>query len=441
MDSTLNFLLNAWRNPLSPKRAWWAFALVLLVIPLPLGFSNIALVLFVLASIMYCYKHRVFRFTHVTVVPMLLFLFMAASWFWSIDKGLTGPAISKELSLLLIPLGFSLLPAMRPADRQKILYIYGIGYAIFAFLCQVRAVLRYLFGEGEHVFYYHELVSLEVNAIHVSVFAALAFFVLISRPVREAHDYAGMAVLVSFIVFLSSKNVSLVFLFLVAVYVLFNIWGKKKQSFLILGSILGTLIFLMAFNKKLNERLREEYKTMFERNTINQEMSSYKGLVYNVSIDQAWNQEKFEPAQYFPGAAFRVYQARVFRDIMTRDKVWYYGYGLNASYPKIGERGKELNVYQGEGAKSGYNQLNFHNQYLQIFAELGVFALVILLWMLIFSLYRGFRNKDFVHISFTVLMITVFLTESFLWRQRGMTFFIALYCLFNAAPLAKRRIV
>ena len=51
--------------------------------------------------------------------------------------------------------------------------------------------------------------------------------------------------------------------------------------------------------------------------------------------------------------------------------------------------------------------------------------------MLFVNLKNGINNKNFIHISFAVLMISLFLTESFLWRQRGVMFFTIMYCLFN----------
>ena len=79
----------------------------------------------------------------------------------------------------------------------------------------------------------------------------------------------------------------------------------------------------------------------------------------------------------------------------------------------------------------GYQTKNFHNQYVQNFAELGVFGFLILIIMLFVNLKNGLVNKDFIHIAFAILMISLFLTESFLWRQRGVVFFTILYCVFN----------
>jgi O-antigen ligase len=51
---------------------------------------------------------------------------------------------------------------------------------------------------------------------------------------------------------------------------------------------------------------------------------------------------------------------------------------------------------------------------------------------LIINIKNALKSKDFIHFAFSILMISLFLTESFLWRQRGVVFFTVMYCLFNS---------
>ena len=60
--------------------------------------------------------------------------------------------------------------------------------------------------------------------------------------------------------------------------------------------------------------------------------------------------------------------------------------------------------------------------------------------MLFVNIKNAFQSKDFMHITFSVLMISLFLTESFLWRQRGVVFFTLFYCLFNLKNTVKTNI-
>ncbi|MBY0486793.1 MAG: O-antigen ligase family protein, partial [Flavobacteriaceae bacterium] len=154
--------------------------------------------------------------------------------------------------------------------------------------------------------------------------------------------------------------------------------------------------------------------------------ATFENGVHNISIYEAWNNEKFSPNDYFPGTALRVYQARMFFELLKEESIFLQGFGLNASEIKLLEKEKKYNLYH------GYGRFNFHNQYIQFFAELGVFGLLLLLIILAKNIKNAINNKDFIHFSFAILMISLFLTESFLSRQRGIVFFVMMYCVFNA---------
>ena len=108
---------------------------------------------------------------------------------------------------------------------------------------------------------------------------------------------------------------------------------------------------------------------------------------------------------------------------MAEENVFFQGLGLNASYKMLEEKGLKYNVFQGNETTEGYQKKNFHNQYIQVFSELGFIGFVFLILILFVNLKNALKNKDFTHIVFAILMISLFLTESFLWRQRGVVFF------------------
>lgn len=166
--------------------------------------------------------------------------------------------------------------------------------------------------------------------------------------------------------------------------------------------------------------------------SVNDVISKGSEKVYNVSIKQAWSNNAFKPNDYFPGTAFRVYQFRIFIEFLQEESIFWTGFGLDASYSKIAEKGIHYNLFLGNETQEGYQTKNFHNQYIQVFAELGIFGLLLLLTMVFLSFRNAMKTKSYVHIAFSGLIIALFFTESFLWRQRGITFFILMYCIFNA---------
>jgi hypothetical protein len=145
--------------------------------------------------------------------------------------------------------------------------------------------------------------------------------------------------------------------------------------------------------------------------------------IHIVSVNEAWNQEKFSPNDFFPGTAFRIYQARILKELLEEEAQWLTGFGLDGSYTKLEEKAMQYDIFLGNDQLEGYQKKNFHNQYLQLLADLGIFGFLILVFILVTLVKNAFSLKDFVPIAFTILMTSLFLTESFLWRQRGIVFF------------------
>ena len=190
----------------------------------------------------------------------------------------------------------------------------------------------------------------------------------------------------------------------------------------------------------LSEKIIDRYLTEINANTsgTSQTIEENKRLgIHVLTIKEAWANKKFTPNDYFSGTAFRVYQIRLFIEFLKEESIFWKGFGYNASFKKLEEKAIKYDVYRGDDKQKGYQEKNFHNQYIQNFVELGVFGFIILILMLLVNLKNGIFNKDFMHIAFAVLMISLFLTESFLWRQRGVLFFTILYCLFNGERILK----
>jgi hypothetical protein len=182
---------------------------------------------------------------------------------------------------------------------------------------------------------------------------------------------------------------------------------------------------------KIRDRFFIEYQTIYTDNSINSATEA-EGKVNTISLNEAWNKERFEHNDFFSGTALRLYQIRIFKELLYEENILFTGYGLEASQEKIREKAKQHNLYP------DYGTFNFHNQYVQTFAELGIFGLLVLLLLLFINLKNAWQNKDFIHIVFAVTMIMLFLTESFFCRQRGVIFFITLYCIFNTINNPKK---
>ncbi len=407
--------------------------LALLTIPLSYAINSVAVGLLILISIL-TFKRKHFQKDYLLFLPIALYVLMIISVAWSIDFSASVKALSKELPLLLIPLSFLIIKPLQAYQKTIILKYFSFGILLYAVFYLLKALIRFISSGNSDVFFYHELVTKDVNAIHVSVYMAVAFFYFLQTTGKKWIDYLALVLLFMMVFLLSSKNIIIVFIFLLFLHQLF--YTKMGQRLRMRNMIvLGILLISLTFIGKIKDRFKEEYNTMMTDSSVNDVISKDGATVYNVSINQAWNKEMFSPNDYFPGTAFRVYQFRIFTEMLQEDNIFFTGYGINASYPKIEQKTIDYNLYLGDAENEGYQMKNFHNQYIQVFAELGIFGLLILLIILAANLRNGIKNKDFVHITFAILMISLFLTESFLWRQRGVVFFTIMYCLFNAGIL------
>lgn len=435
MANTYNYLKTAWLkiNNLAQQPAVliYLLAATLVAIPLKYIFGSITSILFVLVAFSYITKTK-FSFSKPLFLPIVFFALMVLSLAWTRDFTLSFGALQKELSFLFIPLAFLFLPKLSKEDFRKAFRIFSFAMVAFALYYFAIATNRFLETGNKAVFFYHELVTMDLNAIYVSVFASFALFYFITTECRLLSEKIALVILIILVFLLSSKSIITIDFLLVICYYSFFAKipnGVKSTTIIAVSSF---MLFSLLFVEDVKQRFLLEYQTAFVDNTINSSIGNNRDKVYNVSLKQAWYNNKFQQNHFFPGTALRVYQVRIFKEMLQEQNIFFTGFGLNASQQKIKEKADQHHLY------SGYGEFNFHNQYIQTFAELGLFGFIILIGMLYYNLKNGWQEKDFLHIAFAITMIILFLSESFFCRQRGVIFFITVYCMFNGRNVLKK---
>lgn len=413
-----------------PQVFVYLLAIILLSIPLKYIFGSIACILFLGVSFSTLHKIR-FNFNKALILPVLLYLLMVLSLLWTRDQEATVSGLQKEVLFFLIPLAFLLVPNLAKIDTQKIFRYYSFGIVLYALFYFGNAIIRFIQTENKAVFFYHELVTLDLNAIYVAVFASFAMFYFIARKGKTLLEQIAIFILAVFIFLLSSKSIIFIDFLLIIYFYIYFAETQNSVKLLTIASVTAFLVFSLVFVKEIRERFLIEYETAFVDNTLNDDFS---GNIYNVSLNQAWNNEKFEQNHFFPGTAMRIYQVRIFTEMLKEQNIFFTGFGLEASQENIRKKANQHNLYP------GYGDFNFHNQYVQTFAELGIFGFLILVAMLFFNIKNAIADKNFLHIVFSLTMIILFLTESFFCRQRGIVFFVVLYSIFNAVRMQKKEL-
>ena len=404
------------------------FLLFLISIPLHHTINNFFGAVFFVAFLFFSKKKLNLNIS--IILPVLMFVSMFVSFFFTIDERETFKALIKELPLIFVPLVFIFSKQENSIKKQIIIKYYSYSIILLTFIFFLKAIFNYFISNDINVFLYHNLVSKELNAIHFSVFVSISLFYFLTKDSKKSLDYSITIYLFLFLLLLSSKIMIFTTVLLIAVYFFFFSKSANKMRLRNL-IILTAAIFTFLYFGKIKEKVQFEFNIKSESN-IGHTVINKKEIGSNIiSMKEAWYNEKFNQTDYFSGTSFRVYQTRLFFEFLKEESIFWTGFGLNASYSKIEEKGIHYNVFQGNNDVEGYQKKNFHNQYIQVFAELGVIGFLILLLILGLNLKNALKNKDFIHIAFAILMISLFLTESFLWRQRGVVFFTLFYCLFN----------
>ena len=402
----------------------YLLAAMLMTLPLKHNIGSMTCIIFLLVCFSKAKKVN-FSISKVEIPPMLLYVLMVLSLLWTIDVHATKAGLQKEILVLLIPIAFCFLPHLNQEVKHRVFKIYSFSMVFFAIFCLAKAVLKFSSSGDFSVFFYHELVTVSLNAIYVSGFASFGMFYFLVQKNKTIFDQLALVTLVAFVFLLSSKNIIICDFILVMVYLFFFSGFSRKTKTAILVAIVLITTTCIASIKPIRDRFMIELKTILVDSSLKEGSEETKNSIYSISLKQAWSQEQFQENDFFPGAAFRVYQTRIFIEMLQEEGIFFTGFGLDAAQTKIQDKVKEHNLHH------SYGVYNFHNEYVQIFSEIGFLGFLILVCMLFISIRNGIRNKDFVHIAFSVTMIVLFLTESFLSRQRGIIFFIVIYCLLN----------
>ena len=413
----MTYLKNWFQNNLKGKNGI-LFAVILCIITLPiskLGLNNVAFGILILICIAN-YKQLKFNRNNYLFIPIIYYILLVLSCFWSIDIVQSISALSKEITLILFPLIFLFLPKFSIDEKNKVLKVYSYSMAIYSLFLLLRAFIKFLEIKDINVFFYHELVTLEINAIYISVIFAIGLLFLIRNNLKKWWDYTAALLLFTVIILLSSKNVIVITTILAGLsFVAFRRKIEFRNTFILLG-ILALITF--TFGNKIAERFEQEFKD-FNENVV------LENGVVNVSLRNALYQEDFDKNHYFSGSSFRLYQLRLLNEFIENDNIFWSGYGANAAQGKI----KDVQIKR--NYQEYFGELNFHNQYAQSFAELGFLGFVLFTAMIVFSISKAIIQKDYNFLVFIILAGSLSLTESLFSRQRGVVFFITFYCLYH----------
>lgn len=351
-----------------------------------------------------------------SLLPILLyFLWGVVSILWTTSVSDTLSGIGKTIALLVIPLFVSQQSKITTSDLRKIFDIFAWSLIIYFAISLARALWFYSENYEISYFFYHDLVSLfKNNAIYISLFTSICLLVKINLPEKNNLDRIMILLLSVFLVLLASKNLIISTLTLVVISkVLFKseIEISTKRTIIPLVVALSIALVIVFFENPVKQRFLDESSP---------------------NVESVWTQDDFSDF-HFNGSNLRLFQWRVVYEMIENNQIGFLGLGLDNSHYLTKQYFSYYNVYK------GYMPVNFHNQYLQTFGELGIIGLLLLLSLFFFLFRKSFNDKNILILVAGLLIFLSFFTESYLCRQKSIMLFSTLISIFLFCQSVKNK--
>ncbi len=333
------------------------------------------------------------------IVMMLFYLLHLISMAYTENTSVGWNDLLLKTSLFLLPLFITSTFFISNHKRFQVLKVFALLMMFMAASDIILSSIRYIETSRSEVFFYVELTHFLPRQPHyVSWYYSFAVFIaahqVLTNQGKKFWWLAGMVLLLISLVLLSSRifYIAFVLVFTVSTFKLFNanLLSKSRLRLLILGTSFFLLCILMIPNT--SSRIIDA-KNEFE---------SFVGVSSKHTNPRAhlWN-----------------------HGIQLILKKPILGYGVGDA------RGLLTKSFEGNKSDFFKNNHNFHNQYLQSWAEVGILGVLFLIVLMMMPFLQ--KNQHPLFLIFLGLTLIGFLTESMLERQAGVIFFAFMYPLLS----------
>lgn len=359
----------------------------------------------------FSFKEKLQRFIKnpVAIAFVLLYLLHLLSIFYTENSSEGWNDLRLKISFLLLPFFMMSVRFIYNEQRIFILKFFAVLMMLMALTDLTHAFLEYLVSGNQETFYYIHLPYLLASKVHyVAWYYSFAIFIsiyhLISSQSNRAFWFLGLLILLFSLILLSSR--AFILAFIVVFILTFLKWFKTaKVSRLMWTKILSiaalfmlSLVFIPSINLRLNDTVVELQK-MFGYDT---------------------------PKQTNP----RVFIWRYGADLISKNAIFGFGVGDAKGELSVALESCDAMFWNGERNVPIQNKnYNFHNQFMQTWAEVGIFGFLILLFIMIHPFLL--KNSHPLFLIFIGLTFIGCLTESMFERQAGVVLFAFMYPLLS----------
>ena len=389
----------------------WLQLIFVFFLPLVQQVSVVALILLIVYSIFTgSVKESLFlvRRDKILWIFVLFYLVHVFGIFYSSNLHYGFFDLQVKLSYLLIPLTLS-ATLIRGLDLQRIKWFFIAGNSLAAIICLFLAILAYMKdGLIGHFFYID--YSRFLHTTYFSMYLNLSVIFLLNDWLDYSTQKKSRRTWIPFLILFLLLNIVLLFartslaVSIVSIFLFLLLkrkdWIKEKSKRF--SVILGTLIFcLMLFTSfHFNNRFVQVEKVM-EHST------------------ETWNENRLTADTL---------KAAEDNSTSTRIRLWKNALQLIKVHPLTGVgTGDIKDELKAEYSRNSYQygvagDLNPHNQYLHTTVMLGLIGLCFLIAYLLVPSFFALRSRNWVYLSFILIVFLNAFTESILEVQKGVLF-------------------
>jgi len=314
-----------------------------------------------------------------------------------------------KITLLLLPLFMMTTQLFTQLKRLFLLRLFAGLMVLMAGVDLALSCFEYLSTSNSAVFFYKNLPHLLASKPHyASWYYAFALFIILNEIVTHKKWrrvwILGFSLVLLSLIFLSSRAYMIAFMIVFALsfvkwasYVELSklSWIKVSLAFFLL---IGTLFVLPQTRSRIKDTL--------------------------VEIEKLSNEQDYR--QTNP----RVYLWSYGASLIGQSPLFGYGLGDATAELQKALKGCDAKFWDGEkNVPIHAKKLNYHNQFLQTWAEVGILGFLLLAFLMIRPFFL--KNQHPLFLIFVGLTLIGFLTESMLERQAGVVLLAFMYPLLS----------
>jgi O-antigen ligase len=401
-------------------KIYFRYALFLVVGTMPFH-SNVNSASIIVLSIVWMFegnfaaKRKLFL-TRPLISFFLLFYFLFLLGMIYTDNVAVGLFnLEKKLPLLSLPVLIGTSLSFDKKMMRDVLFFFIVTCFVTSLICLGNAFFQVLTTGSRSFFFHDELSSMiGLQPPYFGLYISFSILILIFFAWNNRKGISKRNVVVNmllvcyfffFIVLLSARTSSvflLLFFFCFALYA-FILQRRMIWGFVIFIFAAVTLVLLIYISPYLNDRF-------------------IKPIISDISVTEGGKET---------GLSIRLVKWKCSIEGIKGN--WLFGVGTGDTVDYL------VDCYQKTNFWGMYPQYRFnsHNQFFETGLTLGMFGLLSFLICIGGLSFLGFRNGDYLCISFVILFCFSCLTESLLERQWGIVFFAFFASLFSFAPTEK----